>query len=456
MDTTFSHKQPTMHERLAHYPLLDALLHRRSRRFAKGMQLSGPLAYRSEQRAQPLTLEEEAALAFAACGITGYALGDLPYDREGNIMVEFVGRTVATGDAIHSVALFVINDEGAWLMKRPQEYPRTELPGIVEAARRHELVELYLKGRVQVAHARPQVPQGPPATPPFNAWSANVPGTTYFLPVNDLTALTINVLLSAFSDGFAYFILDDRNRYLPAGIGRFARSRGGHLYDDPQHGRVLTIGAAEISLSEFTALEQGAILQNLGLMAAALGLGGYSHFAVDSPGWFRALGFRMEEIPFSRTIGAGAAMRLLLRALKKDVPMATGLGLERDGEPLLKPYCPPYYRSMEEAVLAFVDHKYAPGTGTLRDGGTVTGWRDGATVQAAIPRYSDQAIAATIAYCEYVYQRYGRFPAFNGPYRTILAYQAHHVDADFYDHFYKPEAQMPGNGSATGDSSISH
>ena len=43
--------------------------------------------------------------------------------------------------------------------------------------------------------------------------------------------------------------------------------------------------------------------------------------------------------------------------------------------------------------------------------------------------------AAKIAYCDYVYKRYGRFPARSGPFRTVLAYQAHHLDTDFYDHF---------------------
>ena len=53
---------------------------------------------------------------------------------------------------------------------------------------------------------------------------------------------------------------------------------------------------------------------------------------------------------------------------------------------------------MKEAVLAFVDSKFAPGTGTFRDGGQGTGWRDAATVPAAIPQYSDAAIQATIDY----------------------------------------------------------
>lgn len=53
----------------ARYPLLDALLRRRSRRFARGMHLDGgPLAYASTHPPQPISLEEEAALAFAACG----------------------------------------------------------------------------------------------------------------------------------------------------------------------------------------------------------------------------------------------------------------------------------------------------------------------------------------------------------------------------------------------------
>jgi hypothetical protein len=46
-------------ERLARYPLLDALIHRRSRRFGKGMRLNGgPLAYTSAARPRPLGLGE--------------------------------------------------------------------------------------------------------------------------------------------------------------------------------------------------------------------------------------------------------------------------------------------------------------------------------------------------------------------------------------------------------------
>ncbi len=200
------------------------------------------------------------------------------------------------------------------------------------------------------------------------------------------------------------------------------------------------MGFFETWLYEFAAIEQGGILQNLALMTQALGLGGFPHFAAHPFSWFETLGFRMEAVPFSRTIGAGPITKRVLNLLRRDMAVPTAVGLERGGDVLIRPYCPPYYANMEEAVLAFVRSKYAEGTGTFRDGGAATGWKDGARVQAGIPHYSDKAIAATIAYCEYVYDRYGRFPANSGPFRTILAHQAHHLDMEFYDKFYRADA----------------
>jgi hypothetical protein len=355
-------------------------------------------------------------------------------------MTHFIARTVTSGDAMHAVTMFVINDAGTWMIRRPQDYPRAEIPQLIEKAYDHQFLEIYERSRIQIAEQRVDIPRQLPYVPTFNKWSTNLPGTTYFLPVNEFSALYINILLSAFDDEFAYFIVDERNHFRPAGIAKFARSKGGHLNDNLHEGRVATVSFMETWLYEFAAIEQGGMLQNLGLATQALGLGGFPHFAAHPYIWFQALGFRMEEPPFSRTIGAGILMRTLLRLLGKDLPVPTAVGMEYDGDPLIKPYCPPYYRDMEEAVLAFVDYKYAEERGTFRDGGAVTGWRDGATVQSGIPRYSDRAIAATIAYCDYVFRRYGRFPANSGPFRSILAYQAHHLDPDFYNQFYRPEA----------------
>ncbi|MFN8456054.1 MAG: hypothetical protein U0401_15535 [Anaerolineae bacterium] len=438
----------TVEDQLGHYPLLEALIKRRSRRFGRGFRLNGgPLAYESQHAPQPLTLAEEAALAFAAGGVTGYTLAELPYQSgdmpeagSGNIITHFIGRTVASGDALHLVSLFVINDDGVWLLKRPQDFPRADVPELIKLSRERRLVELYEKSRVRLAERRLDVPRQVPFMPAFNKWSANLPGTTKYQPHNQHTSHNIKLNLTPFSEEFAYFVVDERRNYQPVGLAKFARSKGGHLHDNPQDGRFGTIGFLESWMFEFAAIEQGGILQNLGLMAEALNLGGFPHFAAHPFIWFQTLGFRMEEPRFSRVGGLNPLMAGLMKMLGKDMPVPTAVGLEQDNQVLLKPFCPPYYRNMEEAVLAFVDYKYAAGTGTFRDGGAATAWRDGAAVQAGIPKYSDQTITATIAYCEYVYQRYGRFPANSGPFRTILAYQAHHLDPDFYSRFYRPEA----------------
>jgi hypothetical protein len=104
-------------------------------------------------------------------------------------MINLLSRTVASGDAVHAVALFVINDEGAWMLKRPRDYPRSEVAELARAGRSHEFVR----------------------------------------------------------QDFGYFLVDERNRFRPAGIARFARSKGGHLSDDPE----------EAALPTFPSLRRG-------------------------------------------------------------------------------------------------------------------------------------------------------------------------------------------------------
>ena len=92
---------------------------------------------------------------------------------------------------------------------------------------------------------------------------------------------------------------------------------------------------------------------------------------------------------------------------------------------------------MVVAVLALIDSKYGH-NGIFRNAHSNGAWRDPAVVRAGIPQYSEAAVEAAIAYCTYVYERYGRFPAVSGPFRTALAYQASRLDRSFYERFYEP------------------
>ena len=338
-------------------------------------------------------------------------------------MMSLLGRTVASGDASHVETVFVIDDDGVWLLRRPQDYPRTEIPALVELARERRLTELYERARVRIADERVDVPQDVRYVLSLNKWSANRPGTTYFLPVAELTAFYVNLVLSLLDEEFGYFVVDERNHFLPAGLRRFARSKGGHLYDDPRDRRILTLGMLETLLVEFAAVEQGGIVQNLGLMTQALGLGGFAHFAAHPWIWTETLGFRAIDLPSSRVTGMGPLVRLVARLLRRDVAVTTAVGLERGEDVLIRPFCPPYHATMRDAVLAFVDAKYGA-AGTFRAADSTTAWLDPAAVEAGIPSYSARTIEAACAYCTYVYERYGRMPAKSGPFRTLLAYQA--------------------------------
>jgi hypothetical protein len=81
--------EPGVDERLARSPLLNVE--------------SGPFS--NESQHEPLTEAEEAALAFAACGVTGYALAGPSYGRGqgGGMLAGLLGPAVASPDAIDTV-----------------------------------------------------------------------------------------------------------------------------------------------------------------------------------------------------------------------------------------------------------------------------------------------------------------------------------------------------------------
>ncbi len=426
------------------YPLIDALRERRSRRFSVGMRIEGgPLAYASQREPLPLSEEEEAVLAFAAGGVTGAALADWDWSEEagGNMLANLLGRTVGSVDAVHAVSLVVINDQGAWLMRRPRDLDPAEALEVARLAREGEFVAAWRRMRVRISDKRCAPPVEPPANVNPNRWSLYAPGTTTFLPVAELTHMTINALLEVFNEHTGFCALDDRRMFLPAGVGRFVRSRGGWMDDDPRDLKSFPLSHAERLFAEFAAVESGMILQNLYLTCEALGLGGFAHYAYADfsyrdASWFDALGFRMASMPLTRFFGVPKPASWMIKLRRQDVPIRYPIGLERDGEVLMKPYCPPYYPSMEAAVRAVADFKLGP-EGTYRAGIEAGAWRDPAGVSSGIPPVTEKGITAVVSFCEYLWGRYGRFPAYLPPFHTLLAFQAGHADPDFYDSFYQ-------------------
>ncbi len=436
--------------------LLDILRNRRSRRFGLGMTMpTGPLAYESQHAPIPLTEQEEALLAFAACGITGYALADLCYapGQGGTILARLPGRTIPSGDAIHTVSLVITNDHATYLIKRPQDYAQDEIQDLARLADKGDFVEIYRRSRVEIKDTRAKTSLEPLVNLDVNRWSLFRPGSTYFLPVNEFTFIYINGLLEILNESTGAMIVDERAGLQPAGVKRFAKSRGGHLDDNPRNEKTVTIQMIESLVTEFVSVEQGMMLQNLALMTEAMGLGGFPHWAAHAYGWFEALGCRMGHMRGTKYMGANPLVSRIAGWLGKDpdVPYVHGFhaparkdsARSKDGaaadSPLLTPFCPPYYSSMEAAVRAVIALKFGP-EGTYRGGSRYSAWIDSAAVADSTVPPSEATVDATIACCEYVYGRYGRFPCYSPPLRTVLGFQVNHVDLDFYARYYRPEA----------------
>ena len=322
---------------------LKILRERRSRRFGLGMKMpTGPMAFQSRHPGLRLTEEEEALLVFAACGVTWYALADLVYEpgQGGTIMSRLLGRTVPSGDAAHTVALIVMNQDATYYIKRPQDFAPDEVPEMATLAERGEYLEMYRRSRVKIRDGRAAPSLDPIFNINCNLWSLYDPAATYFLPVNELKWIYINGVLEIFNETTNAYVLDERASFAPAGLKPFAKSQGGHLDDDPRGGRIVTIQQLEEFVTEFVSVEQGMMLQNLALMVQAMGLGGFPHWAAHPFGWFKALGFRMGEMPTSRYLGMGRILSWLGKLLGKDDPVPYVLGLEHNGVPLIKTFFP--------------------------------------------------------------------------------------------------------------------
>ncbi|MDW6063263.1 hypothetical protein SAZ11_41245 [Streptomyces sp. FXJ1.4098] len=422
------------------FPLIEGLKSRRARRFGMGMTVpGGPLEYRSKHEPVPLTEEEQAILTFAACGITGPALNDWNWEKGkgGNVMAGVVGRTISSSDALQSGAMVVMDDEATYLIRRPGDLSTAELNEVKELVAKNDFVGAYRATRVKIGSERRHPPVASPYNLTGNEWSLHTPGSTYFLPIEDLSYLYINILLEFFNEEMAVFCLDERRFFLPAGLGKFGKSKGGHLDDDPRKLKSMPMEYAERLLVETACIEMGMMLQNLGLVSQALGLGGFPHYTGHDGGWFEALDFRMAEMPISQYFRVPTLAKMVLKLRRQDAGFAYPLGLERDGEVLLKPYCPPYYESMEAAVHAVVERKFGE-NGIYRGGIGRGGWREPEKVAAGISGISQKAIDATVAFCEYTYQKSGRFPSYLPAYHTQMGFQSVHLDVDFYDEFYDP------------------
>jgi hypothetical protein len=406
-------------DEMLRFPLIDALLGRRSRRFFMGAEIpDGVFQYRSKHDPVPLS-EAETLLVVTACGgntswhhMIQRAKRYAPHLS--NYAGSAGGRTFPSAAGFHTSKTFFTDDSGLYLLDC-RDVPAfderapdgtLDLNAIVEALRRH--VHLVHEGRLRLPSQVPHVEA-------HNTWVVNQPGTLLVIPVGDLAQHVVLTLMYMLQNGMVLYD-DIHGRPIP-GIARFA-----DLVDSLDDVWPITF-VEQLALGELTA-ELSTSCYAGALMLQAMGLGGWMFDGID---------------PFSMMGASGD-------------PSAPALGFdhqERDDWPypnvtgkagVLAATCPPNYPDMTAAVQVVCDRKFG------KDGPfnpeTPGPWKDSHRVRGAAQVHDDHFRRCIAHQANYVFETFGKFPA-TIPSTWCLTYlQAFHLDLEFYDRFYAPGAYL--------------
>ncbi|MGH7900928.1 MAG: hypothetical protein ACRENZ_04250 [Thermodesulfobacteriota bacterium] len=398
------------------YPLFDSIFNRRSRRFGLGMELNdSSLEFKSSSPPVPLDELEEALLVWSGTGLTGLCLADLPPETGIDLLCQWTGRTWPSACNNHGTELFFTNDKGLYFVDVKKMLPKPHELDLFFRMGRDEKIErildLYRESLLKIEDGRAELPDRMPGLFNFNQWNTNKPGTSVFIPVTDITEEYINLLLLYCSSTYGFTIIDDLTRK-PAGIEKWIKI--GRLKENVK----LSLFDLEVRILTGLNVEQAFICQNMSLALQPLGLAGWTfsgfipRFALGAaPQLFKGLGFTF------------------IQPKKGAIDPPTTVPVGRDG--VFHAYCPPYYKDMSEAIDAFFEHKNLA-------------WRpekpfpylepDKHLMKAPKPTERTVQIVKDVA--NYIYDTYGRFPAFVDPMYMRLVFQAMHLDLDFYDKYY--------------------
>jgi hypothetical protein len=411
---------------LLDFPLVHALLGRRARRFGLGMEIpSGPLQFRSERSALPLSEVERSLLVAAATGVSGWSFG-VPFgprtpDAHAEFTLRFTGRTAPTAAGIGTPVLFFTDDDGCYCTRTRDVRParireRTESGSDVE-----RLIATCRDNTVRVRDGRLDLPSAPPHLLPPNLWWANRPGSTLFMPVGDAAEECLGLLALMVRHGVTVI---DHDTGEPAGnLEPFFRS--GLL--DPQKRYPL----AELlnTVQESICTELAMIGHNIVLMLQAVGLGGLYFNGFDD---LSVLGANARD-------GVHGFGFTFIEDERWVTPNAVGL------EGVYEALCPPFQPDMHAAVETFVARKFGPDGAYAPAGGGP--WRNAERVRRSVETYSREFIDCMSEVARYIHAKYGKFPGVRSTMMLPGCVQAHHIDTDFYDAHYAEGAYLPTHAS---------
>lgn len=403
-DQTMKRKESKQINKLFEYPLMEALARRRTRRFPVGCATQGSMPHASQTTPVPLNDTETAILCWAGGGISGIVASDLA-TTGGNVFCTWLGKTTPHPCNSHTSKLFFTNDNGVFIYEPKTATKIVEIDNEVD----REKIMKYFKEDTRMIDDQ-RMMAAPEGVLTGQHWNVNRPGTSIFMPIIDLTEEYINFLIGVFQ-GEGYQLFDDL-KGKPAGIQKW-------IDNGALKGPQVPMTSFEYFVFSASMGPAFMAIQNVQLVAEAMGLG---------------------SIPI-----AGYTSVIILGG----TPISKGLGFDfvvgKNGQPACvgkkgayETLCPPY-KTMNEAVDAFVARKFGPeGIFTPEYKGK-TAFRD---MKKALPGYepiTHQAIEITKDYCNYIYDTYGRFPACHDAIVMPMWIQVHHIEIEWYEKYQAKE-----------------
>ncbi|MDY0038782.1 MAG: hypothetical protein RBS57_00605 [Desulforhabdus sp.] len=404
------------------FGLVEGLLGRRSRRFFMGARIpDGVFAYRSWHKPVPLAELEKLLVVNACSGTTGWH--NMIYRAKlyalylSNYAGAAGGRTFPSAAGFHTSTIFYTDDEGVYV------FDNRDAPASAER-KRNDSLDLksfleYGRGRIRkIKDGRLGLPPESSYIEAHNTWVVNHPGSLLVIPVADLAQHMLLNLCYMLQNGLV--LTDDINGRSVPGIERFRDMV------DVEHTWPITF-VEQWSMAEVT-VELGCSCYAGALMLQAMGLGGWMFNGVDP---FAVLGASGDpNVP-----GLGFKYKVDERW---PYPNPTGL------EGVMEGFCPPHYPDMRAAVEAVVARKFGPGGPFHPE--TPGPWKNSRTVRSAARMHDERFRECVTLQAQYVLDTFGKFPGTVPSIFLITCLQAHHLDLDFYDTFYKPGAYLKTHG----------
>jgi len=322
-------------------------------------------------------------------------------------------RTFPSAAGFHTSEFFFTDDEGVYFL------PTRDAPSLIDrgpdgSVDLNAYLEAHRRRIRKLADGRLNIPPMEPFMEGHNTWCVNRPGSTLVIPVADLAQHMLSILCFFVQNGFCIF--DDVHGEQIAGLERFR-----HLVD-VDNPFPLTF-AEQYAITEATAELSAACYAGM-LSLQAIGLGGWMFDGIDRFTMLGAsgdpevpgLGFRYDEDERWAT------------------PNPTGL------EGVFEAFCPPHYENMAAAVEALTERKFGPGGPHSKE--TPGAWSESAAIRGAAERFSAEFKACVTLQAQYILDAFGKFPGTVPTVFCLNYVQAHHLDLDFYDRFFKPGAYL--------------